>query len=265
MTDITAQSFSAPPTLPATAINVGDVFTRARHVFVARWATYLGIMALGYVPLGIVYAMGIFAATHPDALRESQNQVALVVGGVVFVVGVIVMLLCSLVAPGAIYFGITQQLAGRSFSFADCFGAGFRRSLIVLAAYFMIGILGMLGMVLLIVPGFIIFCVYSVAIPACMAERIGPIKAMSRSAFLTKGNRWRVFGIFALLSIIGGIFEQTAASGAASAVGAYSLLIALPVDVAVGAFKAVVIGVLYYHLRVVREGIDIEQIVKVFD
>ena len=32
-----------------------------------------------------------------------------------------------------------------------------------------------------------------------------------------------------------------------------------------GAFSAVVVAVLYYHLRVAREGIDIEQIASVFD
>ena len=42
-------------------------------------------------------------------------------------------------------------------------------------------------------------CVYAVASPACVVEKIGPIKAMSRSAFLTKGNRWRIFGLIALL------------------------------------------------------------------
>ena len=135
----------------------------------------------------------------------------------------------------------------------------------VFAAAFMTSLLGMLGLILLIAPGLIVFCVYCVALPACMAERIGPIKAMSRSAFLTKGNRWRVFGILALLYIIGTIFQQTVASGAAAAAGAYSIVIALPVNIVVGAFSAVVVAVLYYHLRVAREGIDIEQIVKVFD
>ena len=260
MTDITAQSFAAP----ANAINVGDVFTRARQIFVARWGTYLGIMAIGYAPFLIAVAVATFAATHPDAFRGIERPVAYVAISAGIVFGILGAF-CLFVAPAAIYFGVTQQLLGRSFSFGDCFGAGFRRSPAFFACAFLIALLVMLGFVLLIAPGLIAYCVYAVALPACMAERIGPIKAMSRSAFLTKGNRWRVFGILFLLYIIGAIFQQTVASGAAAAAGAFSLVIAMPVNIVVEAFKAVVVAVLYYHLRVAREGIDIEQIAKVFD
>jgi hypothetical protein len=56
------------------------------------------------------------------------------------------------------------------------------------------------------------------------------------------------------------------ASAASLAIGALpSLIIALPFDVGVAAFSAVVVAVLYAHLRTAREGIDIEHIAKVFD
>ena len=37
------------------------------------------------------------------------------------------------------------------------------------------------------------------------------------------------------------------------------------IEAVIGAFNAVVVGVLYYQLRVAREGADIEKIASVFD
>src|SRR4029077_7067438 len=98
MTDVTAQSFSPPPVRPASAINVGDVFTKARHVFVARWITYLGIMAIGYAPFLIAVGVATFAATHPDAFRGMESPVAIIAISVAIVFGV-VGTFCLLVAP----------------------------------------------------------------------------------------------------------------------------------------------------------------------
>jgi hypothetical protein len=266
MTQETATGLAPAPNQAPTAIRVGDVFTKARIVFFARWATFSALMAIGYAPIALASGLTLLAAMHPAAVRAPENEGAVIATGVVAVIAFIVAVIALFLAPAAINFGVTQEIAGRRSSFGQCVGAALRRALPVFAASLIIGIYFWLAVLLLIIPGIIVFCMYAVAIPACMAERIGPLKSMSRSAFLTKGNRWRVLGILAMLYIIGGIFEQMVASTLALAVGPLSsVIISFPVDVAVAAFSAVVVGVLYYQLRVAREGVDIEHIAKVFD
>ncbi len=65
----------------------------------------------------------------------------------------------------------------------------------------LVGILVTLAAILLLVPGLIVWCVYAVAVPVCVVESLGLRASMTRSSFLTKGNRWRIFGVFALIFI----------------------------------------------------------------
>ena len=52
-----------------------------------------------------------------------------------------------------------------------------------------------LGFVLLIAPGIILYVMWSVAAPALVEERLGPIRAFGRSRDLTRGARWKIFAL----------------------------------------------------------------------
>ena len=59
-----------------------------------------------------------------------------------------------------------------------------------------------IGFILLIVPGIILLMMWSVAVPALVVEREGVFAAFSRSAELTKGARWKIFGLSLVLLVI---------------------------------------------------------------
>ena len=44
-------------------------------------------------------------------------------------------------------------------------------------------------------------CAYYIAVPVCVIERPGVIQSMSRSADLTYGTRWRIFGLVLVVFI----------------------------------------------------------------
>ena len=69
MTQGTAPGFAPAPNQAPTAIRVGDVFTKARNTFVARWATYCGIMAIGY-------GFKSSALGNPIQPEKSEDQIA---------------------------------------------------------------------------------------------------------------------------------------------------------------------------------------------
>lgn len=60
----------------------------------------------------------------------------------------------------------------------------------------------MLGFVLLIVPGIILLMMWAVAVPALVVERQGVFSAFRRSAELTKGAKWKIFGLCLVLLVI---------------------------------------------------------------
>src|SRR5262249_11920748 len=48
----------------------------------------------------------------------------------------------------------------------------------------------------------ILYTMWFVAVAACVVERRGPFGSMGRSSRLTKGHRWRIFGLLILLFLV---------------------------------------------------------------
>lgn len=59
-----------------------------------------------------------------------------------------------------------------------------------------------LGLLLLIVPGLILFTMWSVAGVVLVAERPGVFASFGRSSMLTKGYRWPIFGLMVIVILI---------------------------------------------------------------
>jgi hypothetical protein len=124
-------------------------------------------------------------------------------------------------------------------------------------------------LVLTPIPIVVIVTVCFVTTPACVVEERGPFGSMGRSAQLTSGHRWRIFGLELLLvglllisSIFIGLLDWELRAVAGPLLGATTGLLWNAVWVAL---YAVMVAVAYHDLRVAKEGIDIEQIASVFD
>lgn len=153
--------------------------------------------------------------------------------------------------------------------------SAFRASLVqlpwLILANILVALATMVGFVLLIVPGIIIALALSVALPACVVERVGPAQALNRSWELTRGQRWRLFGLFIVTSILvaipgmaAGMFASigTAADPSATLV---VTMIFNSVATSLGAvFRGVVSGCAYTQLRMNREGLAPTTVAEVF-
>jgi uncharacterized membrane protein len=112
---------------------------------------------------------------------------------------------------------------------------------------------------------FMLIMMWSVAGPVCVVERLGPMKSLGRSRELTKGHRWKIFGLTLLLLLC--TLPLVIASGAAG----YFLTPVL--RAAIGliwnaiwlAFFWITYVVTYRDLRVAKEGIDTDQVATVFE
>jgi len=157
-----------------------------------------------------------------------------------------------------------QDLDGAAPDFGAATRQAFARYLPLLGCTICGGLAVIGGMILLVVPGIIFLVLLSVCGQACVAERLGPIASLSRSAALTKGKRWRVLGLMLVILLIsGGI---TAASRPLQLyLGTTGLIVAYLVTGVVEAFKNTISAVQFHDLRVAKEGIGTERIAAVFD
>ena len=183
-----------------TNFSIGSVLGRAFGTLGDNPVATFGIAFLfGAVPqLLFSYFLG---STLALADRSSLQAVMAVSLG-----SYAIFLLLSMLVQGALVQATIAHADGRRASLAQCLGTGLTMAvpLIGLSILMLLGIL--FGFALLLVPGIMLFVMWSVAVPALAAEGGGVFAAFARSRALTKGARWKIFGLFVLIVVLVWIF-----------------------------------------------------------
>ena len=163
-------------------------------------------------------------------------------------------------------YGTFQDLRQSRPRFADIVLNGLRSAVAVVLVAVASGVLVMLGFLLLVIPGLIAATMYWVAVPAAVVEQTNVSRSLARSAELTAGYRWPVFGIIVIFTVVQSVLERLIDS-VRGFEQHFLLILALTwlVSASITAFGAVVSTVSYYRLRQVKEGIGIDEIAEVFD
>jgi hypothetical protein len=234
---------------------IGPVLTRTATVLSQQFLIFFGIGVIANVPSVLIGQGSESVAANPTG----QGAVLLIIGGVVAFV-------LSMLSQAVMVHAAFQAMRMRPVSFGESLKVGLSRFFPVILLALLMGVLFMLGFTLLIVPGLILVTMWFVSTPACVVERTGPWTSLKRSAALTKGHRWKIFGLMILLVIV-------------SLIVAGLLQLVLPqfgstILVLLGtllwgalwtAYYSIAVVMTYHDLRVAKEGIDIEQIAAVFD
>jgi hypothetical protein len=243
---------------------VGNVLSQGWDVLSKNLAPFT-IIALVVTSPSFLYQL--VNGIAPLATNATTTDGTFYVGRTVVGWGAFVALLIEMVlrqvAVGAISYGVFQEMRGQRADFADCLRRAGALIFVVTGVAIVSVIARVLATLLLIIPGLIVATMLWVAIPVAVVERPGVLGSLSRSAVLTKGNRWGVFGIMLLISIgtivASYLVEQIAG---AAAPGAF---VAWIVAAAITAYVASVTAVGYCSLRFAKEGVGIDEIAKVFD
>lgn len=264
MTDITA----------TTQFSVGKVL-----------ATSAAILGRNIVPFGVLALI----LTVPTVLIQLFLNPAFNIGDVSQVETIgstyftytgplyLVSVITNGLVTAAMVYGSFQDLRGHKASLGACISRGFTALPLVVIAAIGYSILIALGTLLLIIPGIMIAIIYWLYTPAIVVEKKGIGAAFTRSGDLTRGKRWHIFGLLLVIIVISTIIELIVGSVVGGVLGASQDLGNVSTFVTVvtiasyiasalcGAYMSVANAVTYYYLRADKEGIDIEDIAKLFD
>lgn len=105
------------------------------------------------------------------------------------------------IVQGALVEAVDQERRQRQ---GSVLGAAWNRAGALIGVALLTGIGVGIGLLLLVVPGLILFTRWSLAVPAVMIEGRSPRDAMRRSRELVQGHGWRVFAVF--LTVTAGVF-----------------------------------------------------------
>lgn len=233
-------------------LRVGNILSRAFEICSANF---------------LLFGVVMLVVSLPNLLFTLQTPAPedLLASGLYFVLGIVLGLFLNTIGEAVILFGAFQYLRGEPVMPGDALQRSLARFFPIIGFAILYSIALFFGFILLVVPGIILFIMWTVALPACVVEGLGPVACMQRSADLTKGYRWKIFGIMILLTIIsaivGGIVSSIALQGGIVA----KALIGVLWSAVWSTYWNCVLVMIYHDLRVVKEGIDTAQIASIFD
>ena len=239
---------------------VGNTLNHATKLFFsAHFPKFCAISGVTLAPL-LITAIG--AGQPIDELGNDHAAAFAMWTGA----GALLRLVLGPIGTAVSLYGAYQAMRGQPFTVGDSFRAAWGRLGAVFGAALLGGLITIVLMMLLIVPGIMALCALYVALPACVVERLGPVNCLRRSRELTRGARWRIFGMILVVGLIGAMLGGTAGGVVGATRNSVAIGIVTYVAGVIGsAFSAVLAAVAYRDLRIAKEGIDIDSLAKVFE
>ena len=241
----------------------------AMRLYAGSFTTLVKVVAVIVVPLGIVHAF-IAALVLPDTsmgLFQPGGEPEIDGGAIAaFFVAALVAALFSFVgtqiATAASLKTVVNAYAGERTEWRESILFAFRRLPSLLWLAFLVGLVVVVGLLLLIVPGVILLVSTSVAVPVLLVEGSRGWSAVGRSRELVRGAWWRVCGVL-LLSYLAVMVVSTIVS-TAFGVGRYrqsgfnfsavpDVIATSIVNVVTIPFITTVVAVIYLDLRAQKE------------
>jgi hypothetical protein len=255
---------------------IGTTLSTTFSVLGRNIVTFLAISVLIGIPYILIVVLGVGMGASGGDMSAAMGAMAMI--------GALVALLTYVVAQAAINYGAFQDLRGNRPQIGDCLRQGFAAMPRVVGAGLIailaiggiaivtmflafIPIVGLIIMVAVFVLVFFLLVNWWVIIPVIAVEKTGVLECFSRSRALTAGNRWRILGLLIVVGLAQGVinFIVEKILGGGGAMLVVGLILTVAVTLVFITFNAVLTAVGYYYLRSGKEGIVIDDIVKVFD
>lgn len=244
-------------TLQLRPMSFGEILDASFTVYRGIFGT---LVAIAIACQGVPSVLSVYVETAGGAASN------LGLWGLVYLLS----LLAALLSFGASLWAISESYLGRQPTVGDALRYALRRAWRLFVAGIVSYILVILGLVLFVIPGFIVMTGLAVVPQVAVLESLdAPTDAVGRSWRLTKTFKWRAFGLLLVsliilyapifaLAIIGGITNpEMVVTGETpllvTVVGQVIWLIVYPI-------LNCVFTLYYYDLRVRKEGFDLEHL-----
>ena len=258
---------------------IGEVLDVAIKIVWRHARTLIPLVFLIVAPVQILAAL-IQASALPDAFTqtfygtappdefEPVDEDEIWVAVVAFVLAIVLGFLATTIAVGACFKAVADAYLGERPSVRTSAAYAARRVHSLMWLIVLYYVLVFLGALLLLVPGVWLGVAWVTAIPALLTEGVRGRRALGRSYRLVRGRWWPTFAITLLAFLIAGfvtyvvqmLFVALLFSGVgenATAVLAVNALASIFGSVLWTPLIAAFTSVLYFDLRVRKEGFDL--------
>ena len=255
---------------------LGQLIREAVQIYREKALPLIGIVAMAQIPLILLDSL-----ISANELAFTELGLSTIIGLAQYVVLAILTAFAVILMYGAFVHAISRHVEGSEINVVRAYEVAWQK-LRPLGGTGFLTALAILGMALTVIgiPLAVYFAVkWAFAVPVVMLENSGPRDSIKRSSYLVKGKWLRVAGVMGLFGItwvlIGGLLSGVAGLSIELALGLVTdnqPLIAQTVGIVGGlAWVAVtplfLIGLtlVYWDLRVRKEGVDRETIAEELD
>jgi hypothetical protein len=248
---------------------VGAVIGKSFSIWGRKLPTLLVIMVVVYTPFIAYKALQVVGEPFQPETWQSGVEMA---GA----------LLLSFIAQAAVIYAVLQELRAEPVRVGESLRVALVRFLPVLGVTLVMlvciavggaimGLGAVLGgpvVFLILLPlglfwfGYLM-CALWVTVPAVVVERAG-IGALGRSFELTKGHKWRILGILAILLAVQWALSFVVVFAAIASVKV-GIVLEVGASLLIGALTATAAAVGYHDLRRAKEGVGVEDLLQVFE
>jgi hypothetical protein len=259
----------APVTRAAVAgprFRVGTVAGTGCAVWGRNLVPFLLITALFYAPPWI-WAVTVVHGEHTLETFHSAQKA--------YVTATYLTIPLNVFVAATLTYGVVMELNGQRATIGACIATGLTRFLPALGVGVSTWLCVGLASLALLIPGLLVLCMLYVATPVSVVERPSMAVALSRSADLTKGRRWRVLGLILVVTAVNMMSMQVVRILAISADAktledvfdnlSRLIYISFVHQVITGSLSAVMTSVAYYYLRAEKEGTSTAELAAIFE
>ncbi|MBV8950945.1 MAG: hypothetical protein JOZ99_08725 [Actinobacteria bacterium] len=254
-------------------LRVGEILDVAIRVYREKFATMVKAVAVVVLPVQVLNVLVRLSLPASTTTTDSSTGTVHFNGSAfaTTIAGLLVLLVASVMsstlAQAACFKTVGDTYLGSASDWRSSLRFGFSRFWRLLGLILLHGLLLLVAFAACVVPGIWLYAAWSVAVPVLLIEGTGGFRALTRSHGLVKGRWWPVAGTLLvatlLAAFVSAIFgfvlvpvavaggNQTLATVLSGITGAIGALLTTP-------FIAAVVTVLYFDLRVRKEGFDLQ-------
>lgn len=251
-------------------LGIGEILDAGIKVYRSKFATMLKAVAVVIVPVQVLnvlirLSLPDTSTTAGTTTTTSNNEWA---GVAALLLILVINIVSSALAEAACLKAVSDTYLGTDTDWRGSLRFGFRRIGSLLWLTLIHGVIVLLAFAACIVPGVWLYVAWSVAIPALLIEGPRGFQALRRSFNLVRRRWWPTAGILILANLL--------ATAVAAGIGLLSLpllfagrdndfvydlasaVFGAAASVLTIPFVAAVVAVIYFDLRVRKEGFDLQ-------
>jgi hypothetical protein len=249
---------------------LGEMFGKAFNVYFDNFIAFISISLITKLPL-FVYLLLVF---NPGAIRwligigitdQTALQIVLVGGMMVF------YSLSQFIETGIIINIVSKRYLDQPLDFRKTAGETFAFLLPLIGLSILLVLVIGAGFLVFIIPAFIFSSGFALCAQILIVEKKKVFESMKRSWQLTQGVRLKVFGYLILIGLAVGIPNQIATNilqrffemiGLSNTV--WHIMAILGISALVSPVQVCFNVLLYYNIRIEREGFALEHLAEEF-